>query len=146
MTKTQYVLISRHNRLLISCRSDDEGDAALPPPGNSTPTKAKGNDGAAHAEPDAEGTNAESDADVEKQFDKSTGKKRTYHPYLVYTEVKQWATGEDSMLDPAEIKREIYMLMKKFMQDSRLIKAPGHKTIDTDIAYWKLHRAEYYNS
>ena len=50
------------------------------------------------------------------------------------------------MLDPAEIKREIYMLMKKFMQDSRLVKAPVHKTLDTDIAYWKLHRAKYYNS
>ena len=38
------------------------------------------------------------------------------------------------------------MHMKKFMQDSRLMKAPGHKTLDTDIAYWKLHRAKYYNS
>ena len=130
----------------MPCRSDEEECNAPPDPAFSTPTKVNSNAGAGHAELHAERMEAESAADVEKQFDKSTGKKRTYHPYLVYTEVKRWATGEDSILDPAEIKREQYMLMKKFMQDSRLMKAPGHKTLDTDIAHWKLHRAEYYNS
>ena len=130
----------------MSCPEPEQIVAAPPPPGFSTPTKADRNDGAAHAESNAARMETESDADVEKQFDESTGKKRTYHPYLVYTEIKSWATGEDSILDPAEIKREQYMLMKKFMQDSRLMKAPGHKTLDTDIAHWKLHRAEYYNS
>ena len=88
------------------------------------PTKADRNDGAVHAEPDAESLETESDADAEQKFDESTGKKRKYNPYLKYTEVKRWITGEDSILEPAEIKREIYMLMKKFMQDSRLMKAP----------------------
>ena len=92
---------------------DEEEDAAPPPPGYTTPTKRNSNHGAAHAESNAEVTNAESYADLEKQFDESTGKKRKYHPYLRYTEVKRWTTGEDSMLEPAEIKREIYMLMKK---------------------------------
>ena len=46
----------------------------------------------------------ESDADAEQKFDDSTGKKRTYHPYLKYTEVKRWITGEDSILEPAEMK------------------------------------------
>ncbi len=46
------------------------------PPGFSTPKKAIGNDRAGHAEQDAEGTDVESDAYVEKQFDESTGKKR----------------------------------------------------------------------
>ena len=54
-------------------RSDEEDNAALPPPGFSTPTKADRNDGAGHGEPDAEGTNAESDSNVKKKFDKSTG-------------------------------------------------------------------------
>ena len=121
----------------MSCPESEQIGAAPQSPGFSTPTKADRNDGAAHAESYAEGMETESEADVEKQFDKSTGKKRTYHPYLVYTEVKRWATGEDSILDPAEIKREQYMLMKKFMQDSRLMKAPGHKTLDTDIAVRK---------
>ena len=78
-----------------------------------TPPQDESNGGAAHAESDAQGMETESDADIAKQFDKSTGKKRKYNPYLVYTEVKRWTTGEDSILETAEIKREIYMRMKK---------------------------------
>ncbi len=59
----------------------EEDDAPLPP-GFTTPSKAIRNDGACHADPDAEGTEDESDADVEKRFDESTGKKRNYNPYL----------------------------------------------------------------
>ena len=36
-------------------------------------TKHIRNDGACHDKPDAEGTDVESDSDVEKQFDESTG-------------------------------------------------------------------------
>ena len=100
----------------MSCRSHEEEDAAPPPPGYTTPTKPNCNDGAAHAEPDADGTNAESDADVEKQFDESTGKKRKYHPYLNYTEVKRWTIGEDAKLESAQMNHEIYTLMKIFMR------------------------------
>ncbi len=62
-------------------RASEEEDNALSPPGFSTPTKVICNDGACHAEPDAEGTESESDADVEKQVDQSTGKKRNYTGY-----------------------------------------------------------------
>ena len=56
-------------------RQDHEKeDAASLQPGLSTPTKAICNDGAGHADPDAEGTDAESDSDVEKIFDESTGR------------------------------------------------------------------------
>ena len=71
----------------MSCPEPEEVDAAPPPPGYSTPTKADRNAGAAHAESNAEGTNAESDADVEKQFDESTGKmhkKRKFAPFHEY--------------------------------------------------------------
>ncbi len=66
------------------------------PPGFITPTKADHNDGAGHAEPEAEGTEDESAAEVEKQFDESTGKKREYHPFSQYTEIKRWKTGSES--------------------------------------------------
>ena len=36
-------------------------------------TKHISNDGACHGKPDAEGTDVESDSDVEKKFDESTG-------------------------------------------------------------------------
>ena len=51
----------------------EEDDDALSLPGFCTPTKVIRNDGAGHAEPDAKGTESESDADVEKLFDESTG-------------------------------------------------------------------------
>ena len=57
----------------MSCPESEEIDAA-PPPGFSTPTKAICNDGTGHAGPDAVGTEANSDRDVEKQFDESTGR------------------------------------------------------------------------
>ncbi len=65
-------------------RESEEDDAAPPPPILTTPTKADRNDGACHADSDAEGTVSESDADVEKQFDTSTGKKRNYTGYTTY--------------------------------------------------------------
>jgi hypothetical protein len=56
----------------------EEIDAALPPPWFTTPIKAKCNDGAGHVNPDAERMETESEADCEKQFGESTGKKRCY--------------------------------------------------------------------
>ena len=109
----------------MSCRSDEEDDAAPLQPGFSTPTKADRNDGAGHAESDAERMETESDADGEKQFDKSTGKKRKHSAFHKYREVGRWATGQQSVLEAAEIKREIFMLMKKLMQDSRLMQTPA---------------------
>ena len=47
----------------MSCRTDEEEDAAPPLPGFSTPTKAIRNDGAAHAESDAERMETESEAE-----------------------------------------------------------------------------------
>ncbi len=95
----------------MSGRECEEEHDAPPPPGVSTPTKANGNDGASHAEPDVEGTESESDADVEKQCDESTGKKREYHPFRQYTEIKRWKTRAESELEDEQINHEIYTLM-----------------------------------
>jgi hypothetical protein len=73
-------------------RESEEDDNALSPPGFTTSKKAIGNDGAGHAGSDAEGTESESDADVEKQFGESTGKKRNYTGYQKYRFIKQWIT------------------------------------------------------
>ncbi len=54
-------------------RDSEEDDNAPPPPAFTMLTKATCNDGAGHACSGAEGTEDESDADVEKQFDESTG-------------------------------------------------------------------------
>jgi hypothetical protein len=128
--------------------AEEEEHVALLPPGFSTPTKADCNDRACHAEPEAEGIDDESVPDVEKQFDESTGKKREYHQFRQYTEIQLWKTRADSELEDAQINHEIYTHMKKFMQQSRVYKAPGHnlKQNPTDVGLWKLQCAEYHNS
>ena len=68
----------------MSRQESEEDNAAPPPPILTTPTKVSRNDGAGHAGSDAEGTEDESDADVEKEFDESTGKKRNYTGYHTY--------------------------------------------------------------
>ena len=130
----------------MSDREADEELDAPPPPGFSTPTKVNGNDGAGHAEPDAEGTESESDADVEKQFGESTGKKRNYTGYQKYRFIKQWIIGEDAVLEDTESQHEIYTEMKKFMHASGLKKTPGHKPKETDIHLWKQYSKAYRNN
>ena len=50
------------------------------------------------------------------------------------------------MTEAAQINNEIYTLVKKFMQQSHLMKAGGHKELPTDVGPWKQQRAEYFNS
>ena len=57
----------------MSDREADEEQSALLPPGFTAPTKSICNDGAGHGGQDAEETDSESDANVEKEFDESTG-------------------------------------------------------------------------
>ena len=57
----------------MSCPEPQQIAAALPPPSCTTQQQDESNGGAAHAESDAERMETESEADGEKQFDKSTG-------------------------------------------------------------------------
>jgi hypothetical protein len=73
------------------------------------------NDGAGHANLDAEGTESESDTDDEKEFNASTGKKRNYASYHTYPVIKEWVTGPLALLKDAKIKHEIYTEIKKYL-------------------------------
>ena len=108
----------------MSCPESGQFAAAPPPPGVSTPTKAIRNDGAGHAEPDADRMDTESEADVEKQFGESTGKKRRNAGPLVYRVVKEWTTGPQAKLEEKEIEHQIYTEMQFFMLASGLRRTP----------------------
>ena len=92
------------------------------------PTKTNRKDGAGQADPDAEITEAESDPDIEKEFDESTGNKRNYNGDHMNRNIKEWATRPDALLEDATILHEIYTELKKFMHASCLKKTPGHKS------------------
>ena len=96
-------------------QESEEEEAAPPDPCFSTLTKAKCNDGAGHAGLDAEGTESECGADVQKRFDESTGKKRNYAGPHSYRFIKEWATGPQARLEDAEIEHQIYTKMTIFM-------------------------------
>ena len=106
----------------MSCPESEKMDAAPPPPGFSTPTKSKNNDGACHVSPDAGRMETESDADVEKEFDESTGKKRRNAGPIVYRVVKEWTTGPQAQFEDREIEHQIYTVMKKLYACERLEK------------------------
>ncbi len=57
----------------MSDREAEEEQFALLPPVFTAPTNSICNDGAGHGGQDAEETDSESDADVEKEFDESMG-------------------------------------------------------------------------
>ena len=129
----------------LPCGSDEEDDAALLAPCFTTPSKAICNDGACNGEPYAKGTEANSDADVEKEFDESTGKKSNHSGRHSYRVIKEWPTGQHALLEDAEIEHEIYTKMKRIMHASNLKKSPRHKAKETDIHLWKQYSKEYHN-
>ncbi len=57
-----------------------------------------------------------------------------------------WATGEDAVLEEAEIQHQIYTVMKKFMHESGLKKTPGIKPKDTNFNLWKQFSKAYHNN
>ena len=57
----------------MPCRPGEEFAQGPEPPNPVMPTESTGHDGAGHAESDADRMETDSDADVEKQFDESTG-------------------------------------------------------------------------
>ena len=57
----------------MSDREADEEQFALLPPGVTVPMKSICNDGAGHGGQDAKETDSDSDTNVEKEFDESTG-------------------------------------------------------------------------
>ena len=139
------IITKASHSITNACPESEEEDDAPPPQGFTTPTKVIRNDGACHAELDAEGTESESDADVEKQFCESTAKKHNYTGYQKYRFIKRWVTGEDAVLEEAENQHEIYTEMKKLMHASGLKKTPGHKQKETDIHLWKQYSKAYRN-
>jgi hypothetical protein len=110
-------------------------DSELPPP--STPTKSAGNDGASHADPDAEDPDRGSDEEEE------LGAKKIRPPrhVLTYEVVKRWVTGEKALQSSATIHAELEELCREFMELSGQRKFFGHKQKETDLGGWKLGRS-----
>ena len=73
------------------------------PPNPVMPTESTGNDGAGHAEPDAENTDDESDLEAPQ-------KQKRPHTVLAYEVVKRWVTGDRAELTDQEIQAQLELL------------------------------------
>ena len=96
----------------MSCRPWEEPtpESDLPPP--VTPTKQSRNDGASHADPDAEDPDQQSDQEEEL----GATKIRPPRHVLQYEVVKRWVTGDKAELDNAAIEAELDEIMREHLE------------------------------
>ena len=121
----------------MPCRTWEEEQLDPAPEHPVTPTKPTRNDGASHADPDAEGRETESD----REEDLVAKKIRPPRHVLKYVVVKRWVTGDRAEMDEDAIRSELETEMRELMELSRQSgqrKFPGHRTLDTDRGHWKL--------
>ena len=97
----------------MPCRPEERSAQSPEPPNPAMPTDSTGDDGAGHAEPDAE--NAASGSDLE-----APQKRKRARTVLAYEVVKRWTTGERAELTEDEIKAELAVEATKLMELSGL--------------------------
>ncbi len=118
----------------MPCRPEEEEQLDPAPEPPVTPTKPTCNAGASHAYPDAKVLENESD----REEDLGVKKLRPPRHVLKYVVVKRWVTGERAEMDEDQIHSELEAEMRQLMELSGQRKFPGHRTLDTDRANWKL--------
>ena len=121
----------------MSCRPWKEPTPESEPPNPVTPTKATRNDGASHADSDAEDPDRRSDEEEEL----GATKIRPPRHVLQYEVVQRWVTGEKALQSDAHIRAELEEEMYRHMELSGQRKFFGHRTLDTDLGSWKLGRS-----
>ena len=119
----------------MPCQPEEQFAQGPEQPHPVTPTKSTRNDGAGHADPDAENSESGSDLDVELPQ-----KRKRSRTILKYEVVKRWTTGERAEKDDEVITNELSEEACKLMELSRQKKFPCHKSLDTDLGGWKLAR------
>jgi hypothetical protein len=104
-----------------------------------SPVKASAGDGARLEESNGEnGERSGSDSDGNaKSGDKP---KRPWNGRADYRLVETWDTGENRTQDVEISRNELYLLARKFFEDSKTLKLPTHKSLPTDIHMWKQFR------
>ena len=81
-----------------------------------------------------------SDEEVELPFPKS--KKGYKRPRIEWREVLCLSKGADATMGEDEMKLQITQAYNQFMEDSRMVRLPGHMPAPTDVGLWKL-KSEY---
>ena len=85
----------------MPCRPDETFAQGPEPPNPVMPTDSTGNDGAGHADPDAENSDSESDLEAQQ-------KQKRARTVLAYEVVQRWVTGDRAELTEQEIQAELF--------------------------------------
>ncbi len=113
----------------LPCRPWEEEQLDPAPEHPVTPTKPTRNDGATHADPDAEVPDTETD----REEDLGAKPIRLPRQVLKYVAVKRWITGKRAKVDEDQIRSELEAEMHHLMELSGQRTCFGHKTLPTDI-------------
>ena len=81
-----------------------------------------------------------SDEDEEVPIPKS--KKSYKRPRIEWREVLTLSKGDDATMGEDEMKLLITQAYNQIMEDSRMVRLPGHNPGPTDVGLWKL-KTEY---
>jgi hypothetical protein len=119
----------------MPCKDSEEAMNAADDEHPCTPPRPTGNDGAAHAESDAENA-SDSDEDLEPE----KKRQRNWFGRTEFTLIKRWVTGEKAEMDSEDIERELFQLARDWMSESKLKKLPSHQSKPTDVSLWKQYR------
>ena len=121
----------------MSCRPWEEPAPVSEPENPVAHTKPSCNDGASHADPDAEDPSAQSDEEEEL----GVRKIRQPRHVLKYEVVKRWLTGERAKQDEDKTEAEREEFMRQYMELSGQRKFFVHKINSTDKGLWNLGRS-----
>jgi hypothetical protein len=114
---------------------------ALPDSSYISPVKATGKDA---PEPNAEVTDSKLDGDEDSGDIPASGDKekqtRPWNGRADWRLIKAWNIGSTQTLPVEDSRQELFLLARKFMDDSKLFKLPTHSVYATDLHMWKHYR------
>ena len=126
---------------------DNSVESLLAPadPRFSTPVKPVRQSNGENGETAPADSSSDSDSNAESgkqpNADGDNQPKRPWNGRANYRLVQSWDIGKNRTQDYEVSKQELYLMARKFFEDSRTLKLPTHKSLPTDIHMWKQYRS-----
>jgi hypothetical protein len=125
----------------MPCQSDEEFTQGPEQPNAVKPHRLLCNAWAGQDSSDAQNSeendsDAEADDDWgEQQYSPSANpeKRKRVSEIQVWTTVKPWVTGERAQFEDENIKYQLELAVQEIMNESGIVKLPGHKDNKTDL-------------
>ena len=120
----------------MPCRSDKEFAQGPDEPNAVTPPRRRTNDGAGRDKSDVEISDENDEHEVA-----NPEKTKRVRELLSWTTVKTWVTGERAQFEDADIQYQLEIAAREIMNESGIVKLPGHKDNKTDLGMFKKNQS-----